>query len=761
MSQPPSTFTDDLAVALYDEVTGRRNQGGLTRDVIDSLHAKCSDASGGTIDLPGADTFHLRRLRRALATVFIDGGDTPRAAQMVEMSMPPDLRHPDPEVRDAAHGDEVTRWLNILGMVQGAEGHLDLARETFARAGEIYLRSEDQPTDLFLVLTNAVQSAYELGDDRRGARLMRHAERIGEAYPDDARLQFNLTLARLYRPIYAPDVDAFMHAVDASIAFTEGVNPDMPDAIRRFAALNYLHLGKPDLAEGILPAKPQGAYAQAEDALVRLQVARANGVASFDLVQNALMATCTLEADEHLWALRGTLCAAFGDLGHHGPALLMAVPFLHKIDTLRATLPRRRGIADHLRASILEALTPAQTALATNGFLEAASELAALRESLRHGLSIARNLYDDWAPNAEVREMARKAEALRLDVVGGAKAAQSYVDHILAARLHPPLSSAPMPSGYGPTLSLGVFQNGNEVLRLFSKDGETVREVLRASASDLAHLAQITLDKLRRGLDPKSEFGRLGEQLFDGVSDVILDADHIAISADGALRTLPFTAICLNGQPLGFDRAVSFRTGAAPRMVPPQLGRGSVCLALTHGGGAAPLKAVARERTALEALYGPASKALEQFNTQSLTAALKNRPKVLHIASHFDMVEGHLDGSTVRGEDGQPLPLTAIFNRDLDLSGTDLVFLAGCSSAGVNGTGSFAAHLNALGARAVVAALWPVDDAATATFSLAFHQAYHAGHTPDQSLAIAAHALRSSPDFNAPHHWAAFQCFCP
>lgn len=61
----------------------------------------------------------------------------------------------------------------------------------------------------------------------------------------------------------------------------------------------------------------------------------------------------------------------------------------------------------------------------------------------------------------------------------------------------------------------------------------------------------------------------------------------------------------------------------------------------------------------------------------------------------------------------------------------NLCFLLAVTAPELSGMESFASHLIALGARHVIAALWPVDDAATHALAVATHAALHAArHHP-------------------------------
>jgi CHAT domain-containing protein len=61
------------------------------------------------------------------------------------------------------------------------------------------------------------------------------------------------------------------------------------------------------------------------------------------------------------------------------------------------------------------------------------------------------------------------------------------------------------------------------------------------------------------------------------------------------------------------------------------------------------------------------------------------------------------------------------------------------------------------GARAVVAGLWEVDDAATQALFEDFYEGVAAGNSPAEALREAAERVRSSLGREHPYYWAAFQ----
>ena len=60
------------------------------------------------------------------------------------------------------------------------------------------------------------------------------------------------------------------------------------------------------------------------------------------------------------------------------------------------------------------------------------------------------------------------------------------------------------------------------------------------------------------------------------------------------------------------------------------------------------------------------------------------------------------------------------------------------------------------GARAVIATLWAIDDAATLVFMEHFYENLMAGHSASRSLNQARKQMRESKDFSAKKHWAPF-----
>ncbi len=105
--------------------------------------------------------------------------------------------------------------------------------------------------------------------------------------------------------------------------------------------------------------------------------------------------------------------------------------------------------------------------------------------------------------------------------------------------------------------------------------------------------------------------------------------------------------------------------------------------------------------------------------------------------------------------------LTALEATSLDLRDTRLVVLSACETglgqfASGEGVYGLAQSLHEAGARAVLATLWPVSDAATAVFMQRFYARLAAGDDPQVALQTVQRAFASEGEFRDPIFWAPF-----
>jgi len=177
-----------------------------------------------------------------------------------------------------------------------------------------------------------------------------------------------------------------------------------------------------------------------------------------------------------------------------------------------------------------------------------------------------------------------------------------------------------------------------------------------------------------------------------------------------------------------------------------------------------------QEVAAIRRLAGPNAQVLTGSSaTESAFRRLAPTQRVLHLATYgvlnkqnplFSFVQLAPDGA----DDGR-LEVHEVFGLHL---AADLVVLSACQTglgsgaladvpAGDDWVGLTRAFLHA-GARHVVAALWPVDDWATAALMEQFYGSglSAAGTNPSHALAVAQRALIATPATAHPFYWAGF-----
>jgi len=130
--------------------------------------------------------------------------------------------------------------------------------------------------------------------------------------------------------------------------------------------------------------------------------------------------------------------------------------------------------------------------------------------------------------------------------------------------------------------------------------------------------------------------------------------------------------------------------------------------------------------------------------------------QVLHIASHGVYTEGRPDETGAILSSDCLLTIDTV--RQLRFV-PDVVFL-NCCSLGRTGMNRLAAGLArefmAIGVRALVAAAWPIDDAAAAAFAETFYTELIAGRTLGDTV---TRARNHAADLGGRETWAAYQCY--
>ena len=118
----------------------------------------------------------------------------------------------------------------------------------------------------------------------------------------------------------------------------------------------------------------------------------------------------------------------------------------------------------------------------------------------------------------------------------------------------------------------------------------------------------------------------------------------------------------------------------------------------------------------------------EAFTQEAMLTGLRQRPPVVHIASHFQFSPGNETNSALLLGDGSFLTLAQIKSLPNVFGGVELLTLSACNTAtggsGANGkeVEGFGVLAQRQGAKAVIASLWPVADRSTKSLMQEFYK---------------------------------------
>lgn len=303
---------------------------------------------------------------------------------------------------------------------------------------------------------------------------------------------------------------------------------------------------------------------------------------------------------------------------------------------------------------------------------------------------------------------------------------------------------------------------------LASRERQTVLES-RVTAGELARLVAGHRDAITAGRESATA-SSLYQHLIAPVASALRSSRTVVIVPDGALQQLPFATLRHpdTGRYLIEDFSILMAPSATVFARGREHTRVSYSSALLVGNpltDAVALPGAEREAREVAELYdsadvltGPAA-TKEQFMRRAPTH------DVVHFAGHGYANAEYplLSRLAFASAAGQEDSLFAYEISSLKFSGTQLVVLAACSTAGGilsrgEGVVSVAWPFLAAGVPQVVASLWDVDDAATHTLFVAFHRVL--ADTQD-----AVHALRAAQlsllysrndTLAAPASWGAF-----
>ena len=274
-----------------------------------------------------------------------------------------------------------------------------------------------------------------------------------------------------------------------------------------------------------------------------------------------------------------------------------------------------------------------------------------------------------------------------------------------------------------------------------------------------------------------SVLAALYDQLIRPVQDSLPDGSHIVIVPDGVLHGVPFAGLMRRetGRYLVQDHAIAtapsltmfLRSATLPRVE-----RGVAARALVVGNprldgvAAVTLPDAEREARDIAALYAHPTLLVNETATKAVFVATAGTYDVVHFAGHAvsnDDFPG-LSHLLLSGSTGQPDgTLFAHEITRMTFDRTRLIVLAACrTSAGRvrrgEGVFSLARPFLAAGVPIVVASLWDVDDRATRTLFVAFHQALGRGAPAANALRAAqlAALANGAGSLSDPFNWASF-----
>jgi len=337
---------------------------------------------------------------------------------------------------------------------------------------------------------------------------------------------------------------------------------------------------------------------------------------------------------------------------------------------------------------------------------------------------------------------------------------------------------------------------------LLMEDG--VRIILTTPDKQLTRNSEIKLATLRRKVgamrqallrqQEQIDYKALSEEfytlLISPVADELaaVNAQTLMVSLDGILRYLPFAAL-YDGQQFLIERyAINFQTLAARTdlNIRPQPDWRISGFGVSQAADVvdpvtlkpiqfASLPFVATELKTLirqndkEAGLLPGEIYLDDaFSKQKLTQVLtREQPSpVIHIGSHFELRPGDNSRSFLLLGQNTVLTMAEVYDENLDFSGADLVTLSACDTAMgednalSNGAEieSFGVLVQELGAKSVMATLWPVIDESTSFFMKRFYQLREQDKlTKAEALRQAQLSMITSGDkFSQPYYWAPF-----
>jgi len=250
-------------------------------------------------------------------------------------------------------------------------------------------------------------------------------------------------------------------------------------------------------------------------------------------------------------------------------------------------------------------------------------------------------------------------------------------------------------------------------------------------------------------------------QLFGGIEDLLADSRRVILVPDGALNLLAPALLDSDGEREWMRvPAAAVLVQLRARRPAPHPAAPPRVLAVAGADGAGALPGARRELAALSRCYADVqARVLMDSAAGAADPEFLRGFDLLHLATHAEVDDQNpWQSALLLGAGRVRLSAAAIARSRLDAR---LAVLAACASAdgrllsGEGVLGLASAFLSA-GAPAVIATLWPVDDASTAALMERFYADLAAGKSAAAALAAAQAALRADPRTAHPFFWAGF-----
>lgn len=286
-----------------------------------------------------------------------------------------------------------------------------------------------------------------------------------------------------------------------------------------------------------------------------------------------------------------------------------------------------------------------------------------------------------------------------------------------------------------------VLQSDRLHVLLATAEGSVHRE-LAVSAEELAEQVRLFREVLQQpNRDPRPAAQALHKLLLAPLEADLqkAKATTLMLALDGPLRYVPFAALHDGKRYLVEQYALTLYNAAARDSIDraPRKGWTVAALGVSEGAkGFSPLPGVPAELLDIvrqsDGKRGimPGTLSLDAaFTREALVAALRAKPAVLHLASHFhfDPAGSEAESFLLLGK-GRTLSLAEFAAGDFPLDQLDLLTLSACQTAlGASGRDGvevegFGVMAQRKGAAGVMATLWPVADASTSLFMSAFYR---------------------------------------